>query len=310
MLQAHSILDKAFTGQEHIDELVLIDFNAKMYATDLGMMLQANTIIPDGPVTQSLNRYAYVFNNPLSYTDSSGHIPLRDRDKAEEDFDEYKNRKPRAYRVKNKKDQKYWKKKLEEKGYKVITGVVSTSIISTDTGGTFRGQGNGLGGDSFNGEDLDKIRNRYNLSSDFNGGNSFRTGRGIIQGMFGSHNIGENMDVDLWGDIKGAARFLNPFQDLSEWNNNGCGVLGWIIEMTPGGGWLDKQNIINEANSPLSRDEALKVWDRLSEKFSNGASGNAVGYVKDSWSGSTFNRIEYPVLIKNNKITNVITGGN
>jgi len=39
-------------------------------------MLQADTIIPDGPVTQSLNRYSYVFNNPLSYTDPSGHVPL------------------------------------------------------------------------------------------------------------------------------------------------------------------------------------------------------------------------------------------
>ena len=37
--------------------------------------IQADTIIPNPANPQSLNRYAYVLNNPLRYTDVSGHYP-------------------------------------------------------------------------------------------------------------------------------------------------------------------------------------------------------------------------------------------
>jgi hypothetical protein len=36
---------------------------------------QADTIVPGAGNPQSLNRYSYVYNNPLKYTDSSGHCP-------------------------------------------------------------------------------------------------------------------------------------------------------------------------------------------------------------------------------------------
>lgn len=67
--------NKGFTGQDHISQLQLMDFNARIYDPNLGLMLQADTIVPDGPVVDSLNRYAYVYNNPLSYTDPTGHSP-------------------------------------------------------------------------------------------------------------------------------------------------------------------------------------------------------------------------------------------
>ena len=38
--------------------------------------IQADTIIPNPANPQSLNRYAYTLNNPLRYTDPSGHIPI------------------------------------------------------------------------------------------------------------------------------------------------------------------------------------------------------------------------------------------
>ena len=69
------VTKRGFTGQEHVDQLGIINYNARLYDPELGIMLQADTIIPDGPVTQSMNRYSYVFNNPLSYTDPTGHIP-------------------------------------------------------------------------------------------------------------------------------------------------------------------------------------------------------------------------------------------
>ena len=69
------VTKRGFTGQEHVDQLGIINYNARLYDPELGIMLQADTVIPDGPVTQSMNRYSYVFNNPLSYTDPTGHIP-------------------------------------------------------------------------------------------------------------------------------------------------------------------------------------------------------------------------------------------
>ncbi|MFC3195953.1 RHS repeat domain-containing protein [Marinicella sediminis] len=70
------ITNYGFTGQSHIDKLGLVNFKARLYDPDLGMMLQADTVIPPGSVVDSLNRYAYVFNNPLSYTDPTGHVPM------------------------------------------------------------------------------------------------------------------------------------------------------------------------------------------------------------------------------------------
>lgn len=43
------------------------------YDPELGRFIQPDTIIPDLSNPQSYNRYSYVMNNPLRYTDPSGH---------------------------------------------------------------------------------------------------------------------------------------------------------------------------------------------------------------------------------------------
>jgi hypothetical protein len=48
-------------------------YNARWYDPALGRFAQADTIIPGG--VQGLDRYAYANNNPLMYTDPSGHVP-------------------------------------------------------------------------------------------------------------------------------------------------------------------------------------------------------------------------------------------
>ena len=78
--------------------------------------------------------------------------------------------------------------------------------------------------------------------------------------------------------------------------------------MTPGGRWLDEQQLF-APNSPLTPDEAVEVWSRLSEKFAREASGNAVGFVQGARFNGIFNTVEFPVLQSNPSITNVITGG-
>lgn len=48
--------------------------NARWYDPAIGRFTQADSIVPPG--VQGLDRYAYVNNNPLQYTDPTGHTPI------------------------------------------------------------------------------------------------------------------------------------------------------------------------------------------------------------------------------------------
>ena len=65
--------DRRFTGQRWETATGLYDYNARYYDPALGRFVQADTLVPDPGNPQALNRYAYVYNNPLRYTDPSGH---------------------------------------------------------------------------------------------------------------------------------------------------------------------------------------------------------------------------------------------
>jgi RHS repeat-associated protein len=62
-----------FTGQRHDDSTGLYFYNARYYDPTLGRFTQADTIVPESGNPQSLNRYSYTYNNPLRYTDPTGH---------------------------------------------------------------------------------------------------------------------------------------------------------------------------------------------------------------------------------------------
>jgi hypothetical protein len=48
-------------------------YNARWYDPALGRFVSADTLIPDPGDSQAWDRYAYTLNNPLRYTDPSGH---------------------------------------------------------------------------------------------------------------------------------------------------------------------------------------------------------------------------------------------
>jgi len=48
----------------------------RWYDAQLGRWISADTIVPSFANPQSLNRYSYVYNNPLKYIDPSGHDPI------------------------------------------------------------------------------------------------------------------------------------------------------------------------------------------------------------------------------------------
>jgi RHS repeat-associated protein len=67
-----------FTGQELDNSTGLYFYGARYYDPMLGRFISADTIVPSAADPQSLNRYSYVRNNPLIYTDPSGHTFLGD----------------------------------------------------------------------------------------------------------------------------------------------------------------------------------------------------------------------------------------
>ena len=63
-----------YTGQRVETSLGLLFYNARWYDSSLGRFIQADTIVPGEGNSQAYDRYAYTLNNPLRYTDPSGHL--------------------------------------------------------------------------------------------------------------------------------------------------------------------------------------------------------------------------------------------
>jgi RHS repeat-associated protein len=63
-----------YTGQfSYESDFGLYFYNARWYDSALGRFAQADTIVPQSQGVQAWDRYAYTNNNPVLYTDPSGH---------------------------------------------------------------------------------------------------------------------------------------------------------------------------------------------------------------------------------------------
>jgi len=62
-----------FTGQRLDDSTDLLYYGARYYDPALRRFVSPDAIVPNPGNAQSLNRYSYVYNNPLRYTDPTGH---------------------------------------------------------------------------------------------------------------------------------------------------------------------------------------------------------------------------------------------
>ena len=65
---------RGFTGHEMLDAVGIIHMNGRIYDPKLARFLQADPVIQFPHHAQSYNRYSYVLNNPLAYTDPSGYF--------------------------------------------------------------------------------------------------------------------------------------------------------------------------------------------------------------------------------------------
>jgi RHS repeat-associated protein len=63
---------RGFTGHEHFDAIGLVHMNGRVYDPAIGRFVQSDPLVDAG--IQGLNRYSYVLNNPLSFTDPTGHL--------------------------------------------------------------------------------------------------------------------------------------------------------------------------------------------------------------------------------------------
>ncbi len=69
-----NVTRRGFTGHEHLDQVGLIHMNGRVYDPRIGRFLGVDPIVVAGH-SQGANAYAYVWNNPLTYTDPSGFCP-------------------------------------------------------------------------------------------------------------------------------------------------------------------------------------------------------------------------------------------
>ena len=73
-LPAASPTTRGYTSQEEMPAVCLINYNARIYDPTLGRFLSPDSVTQNVYDMQLLNRYTYVGNNPLSFTDPTGHL--------------------------------------------------------------------------------------------------------------------------------------------------------------------------------------------------------------------------------------------
>jgi RHS repeat-associated protein len=64
--------ERGYTGHEHLDTVELVHMNGRVQDPKLGLFISADPFVQAPYHSQSHNRYAYVWNNPVSMVDPSG----------------------------------------------------------------------------------------------------------------------------------------------------------------------------------------------------------------------------------------------
>ena len=67
--------DRKFTGQTEDEAAGLYWYQSRAYDPDIGRFVSPDVVVPAPFDPQSLNRYSYVYNNPLKFVDPSGDSP-------------------------------------------------------------------------------------------------------------------------------------------------------------------------------------------------------------------------------------------
>ena len=76
ILEKLTFTDRGYTGHEHLQGIKIIHMNGRLYDPKVRRLMAPDNFVQDPTNTQSFNRYGYVWNNPLKYTDPSGEIAV------------------------------------------------------------------------------------------------------------------------------------------------------------------------------------------------------------------------------------------
>lgn len=66
------MLDRGYTGHEHLYDFGLINMNGRMYDPIMSSFLSVDNYVQQPDNSQNFNRYAYCLNNPMKYVDPEG----------------------------------------------------------------------------------------------------------------------------------------------------------------------------------------------------------------------------------------------
>ncbi len=69
------LTDVGYTGHQNLINTSLVHMKGRVFDAHIGRSLSADPYIPDPMNPQAFNRYSYVYNNPMSYTDPNGFCP-------------------------------------------------------------------------------------------------------------------------------------------------------------------------------------------------------------------------------------------
>jgi RHS repeat-associated protein len=79
LTKINAVTRHGYTWQTALGSMGLNDMNARIQDAVTGRFLSPDPTISNPGFTQSYNRYSYVYNNPLSYSDPSGFAPEREK---------------------------------------------------------------------------------------------------------------------------------------------------------------------------------------------------------------------------------------
>jgi RHS repeat-associated protein len=72
--------DFGYTFQRNLPAMGLMDYKARFYDANIGRFVQPDSILPGENNPGAWNRFSYSNNNPIYYTDPSGHVTIPDHE--------------------------------------------------------------------------------------------------------------------------------------------------------------------------------------------------------------------------------------
>ncbi len=193
-----------FTSQELDEETGLMYYNARFYDPSIGRFLTADTIVPNPTNAQHFNRYAYVINNPIKYTDPTGHEP----DEGDPDYDDFHD----SYDAGNASDEQA--KENENQGSKARDRNDSNSNTNVTQSSTYAAPLN-TGGLSaiitgikafFSGVRVTGLVKVAALASVFLAAMTKKTGDATLDGNSNSFNTNCNIDPNSSNNMKSLSK--------------------------------------------------------------------------------------------------------